>query len=130
MEYQNNSALLEIEADSNVGGQINEVVDLVISDPTLIELMGKDTSSLTDVEADRLRLLGIRMLMGMEANFNDATERGLGNLENMVQVQRAIYHRDRLNYGLPFAWEIYKARLDSPYVDWFESNVIALPPAS
>lgn len=128
LEYQNNSALLEIESDSNVGGQINDVIDVVLSDPTLIELMGKEKPTLTTVESDRLRLLGIRMLMGMEANFNDATERGIGNLENMMQVQRAIYHRPRLNYGLPYAWETYRARVDSPFVQWFEANVIADPP--
>jgi hypothetical protein len=105
------------------------LIDVVLGDPSLIELMGKEKADLTVAESDRLCLLGVRMLMAMDNNFADATERGIGNLENLRQVHRAIYHRPRLNYGLPYAWETYRERVDSPYVEWFEANVIPISPA-
>ena len=130
LEFRNNSASLEMESRANVGDKIMDVMDVVLADPTLIEeLMGKEKAELTTVESDRLRLLGIRMLMVMDNNFVDATERGLGNLESMRQVHRAIYHRPRLNYGLPYAWDTYSDRIDSAFVSWFEANVISDPPA-
>ena len=128
MEYRNNSALVEIEANSNVENQVNEIIDVVIADPSLIEIMGKEESELSNLESDRLRLLGVRMLMAMSRNYRDIAERETRSLDELASVQRAIYHRPRLNYGLPYAWRTFKARADSPFVQWFETNVIAIPP--
>jgi hypothetical protein len=129
LEYQNNSTLVELESRSNAGAQVNDVIDVVLADPTLVELMGKNKSDLTTAESDRLRLLGIRMLLTLNNNYLDAVDRGIGNLESHAQVQRAIYYRPRLNYGLPDAWETYRERVDSSFVGWFEANVIAKPPS-
>ena len=55
LEYEQNSNLIEFEAQANFDSQVNNVIDVVIQDAELVEIMGKERSSLTVVESDRLR---------------------------------------------------------------------------
>ncbi len=48
-------------------------------------------------------------------------------MERQAEISRAIFYRPRINYGMPHAWETYKARFNSPFVRWFEKNVIDNP---
>ncbi|MFT5351591.1 MAG: hypothetical protein ACI9MF_002414, partial [Gammaproteobacteria bacterium] len=63
---------LIVESSANRASQANTFVGLVIQDPTLIELLNKDISELSRVESDRLTLLGIRLLLVFEGQY-DAT---------------------------------------------------------
>lgn len=94
---------------------------MVIQDPSLVELLGKDES-----ERDRLILLGIRMLMAFDFQYY-ASETGVrnNNMESSRNVWRSIYTRPRLNYGIPLVWETFAARNRSSFVIWFEENVIS-----
>ena len=127
LEYEQNSNLIEFEAQANFDSQVNNVIDVVIQDGELVEIMGKERSSLTVVESDRLRLLGIRMFLALESSYRNTTVGLGGNLERTQSIQRAIFHRPRLNYGLPLAWPTYKERGLTEFVGWFERNVVANP---
>ena len=122
-EYRQNNQLIEIERAAYTQDQINSVVELAVQDMTLIELMGKDQSELTQAESDRLTLLGIRMLLNMQNQFNAIVESG-ASLQQNAAVQRAIYNRPRLNYGIRHAWPTFKARGENAFTRWFEENVI------
>ena len=130
LEYRQNSHLVDIEARSNTNSQVNDLIDLVIQDETLVQLMGKNASDLSVAESDRLTLLGTRMLLAFEGIYRDTSERyGTEALAAPTQVWRSIYYR-RLNYGMPHAWSTYKERIHSPFVQWFEANVVNRPPGA
>jgi len=123
LEYKQNNDLLLVESSANRSSQVNALVDLVIQDPTLIELMNKDTTELSVVESDRLTILGIRTFLSFEAQYN-ATVGGHGFDEAYLRsFHNAIYHRERLNHGLPHAWPTFKARGESDFTRWFEANI-------
>ena len=124
-EYRQNNQLIEIERAAYTQDQTISVLELVIQDATLIELMGKDQSELTQAESDRLRLLGIRMLLNMQNQFNAIVASG-SSLQESATIQRAIYNRPRLNYGTRYAWPTFKARGENEFTRWFEESVIGL----
>ena len=125
LEYRQNSDLLLVESNANRASQVNALVDLVIQDPTLIELMNKDESELTDLESDRLTVLGIRTYLAFEAQYN-ATVAGHGFDETYLRsFHGAIFHREKLNYGLPHAWPMFKARGETDFTRWFEANIVS-----
>ena len=122
-EYRQNNQLIAIERSSYTQEQTISVVELVIQDPRLVELMGKDKSQLTQTEDDRLILLGLRMLLNMQNQFRARNDSGTSQ-DEFVAVNRAIYNRPRLNYGAPHAWATFKARGETTFTRWFEQNVI------
>ena len=122
-EYRQNSELIAIERSAYTQVGINSLVELVIQDPGLIELLGKDKSELTQAEDDRLILLGLRMLLNMENQFDARVASG-SSQEEYVSVVRAIYTRPRLNYGTPHAWATFKERRETAFTRWFEQNII------
>jgi hypothetical protein len=124
-EYKQNNELLLVESSANRANQANTFVDLVIQDPTLIELLNKDSSELSRVESDRLTLLGIRLLLVFEGQY-DATVAGHGLSEAQLRsIHRSIYRRESLNYGVPHAWPTYKSRGESDFTLWFDANVVS-----
>ncbi len=124
LEYRQNNELLMVESSANRSSQSNSFVDLVIQDPTLIELMNKDSTELSKVESDRLTLLGIRLLLLFEAQY-EATVAGHGFSEAQLRgIHRAVYRRESLNYGVPYAWLTFKSRGESDFTRWFETQVI------
>jgi len=81
-------------------------------------------NELNKVESDRLTLLGMRTLMGVEAQY-EATLAGHGFSEAYLRsVHRAIYRRASMNYGVPYAWPTFKARGESDFTRWYEANVV------
>ena len=123
-EYRQNNQLIEIERSAYTQEQITSIIDLVIQDPGLVELMGKDKSELTQAEDDRLTLLGLRMLLNMQSQFSAIVASG-SSLEENASIDRAIYARPRLNYRAPHAWETFKAaRGETAFTSWFEKNVV------
>ena len=125
LEYRQNNELLLVESSANRSSQANELVDLVIQDPTLIELLNKDSSELSRVESDRLTLLGMRLLLVFEAQY-DATVAGHGlSPARLRSIHRAIYRRESLNYGVPHAWPTFKSRGESDFTQWFDANVVS-----
>ena len=130
LEYRQNSHMVEIGSSANISSQVNDIVDIAIQDPSLVELMGKDVATLTTLESDRLTLMGVRMLMAFDANYRDIVIRhGEDRLASATLLWRSIYHRPRLNYGVPHAWPTFKARVDTPFVTWFETDVVSARPA-
>jgi hypothetical protein len=124
LEYRQNNELLLVESSANRSTQSNELVDLVIQDPTLIELLNKDATELSNVDSDRLTLLGIRILLAFEAQY-EATVAGHGFDEAYLRnIQGAIFRRENMNYGAPFAWPTFKARGETNFTRWFEANVV------
>lgn len=123
VEVRQNNQMAALQRQANTDARVNALIDMVISDPELIELMAKDTTEFTVIEAERLRLMGIRILTGFEDNYFDMLS-GLVDEEQQVRMQGSIYRRPILNYGMPFAWESFKDRADSAFITWFEQNVI------
>lgn len=127
LQYRQNSELLALERNAFRTNSLNSVSDLVIQDVSLIELMRKDQSSLTQTESDRLLLLGLRMLQHMEGRYTAAIASGLPPSSVAVSM-RSVYNRPRLNYGLQYAWETYKTRGETDFTKWFEREVVNHPP--
>jgi hypothetical protein len=124
LEYRQNNELLVVESSANRASQSNSFVDLVIQDPTLIELLNKNSTELSKIESDRLTLLGIRLLLLLEAQY-EATVAGHGFPEAQLRdIHRAIYRRESLNYGVPYAWLTFKSRGETDFTRWFETEVI------
>lgn len=125
LEYRQNNDLLLVESNANRSSQVNALLELIIQDPTLIELMEKDTAELDSLESERLLMLGIRTFVSLEAQYN-ATANGHGFDETYLRsFHGAIYHRDTLNYGLPYAWPMFKARGETDFTRWFEANIVS-----
>jgi hypothetical protein len=95
---------------------------LLFENPEAIELLNKDSGLLSEVELDRLRLLGIRVLVAMEHNYREAML-GLQDIDVLASRYRALYHRQRLNYAIPLGWPTYKSTADPDFAIWFEENV-------
>jgi len=124
LEYRQNNELLLVESSANRSSQVNALLELIIQDPTLIELMNKDSTELSDLEGSRLMMLGIRTFLSFEAQYN-ATVNGHGFDEAYLRsFHSAIYHRKTLNYGLPYAWPTFKARGETDFTRWFEANIV------
>jgi len=85
-------------------------------------LMEKEVNALTETERNRLRVLGIRVLLTMEQNFQDILN-DLQSEDQVLQMTKSIYDRPVLNYGVPLAWETYQQRASPEFVAWFEANI-------
>ena len=71
-----------------------------------------------------LTLLGIRLLLVFEAQY-EATVAGHGFSEAQLRSRhRAIFRRESLNYGVPYAWLTFKTRVESGFTRWFQANVV------
>ncbi len=126
-EYRQNSELIEIESRAARDDTVNQIIEIMIQNPSLIELVGKDKGGLTQPEGDRLRMLGMRLLMAHERAFFAAT-RDRADVQLILSVMREIYYRPRLNYGVPYAWSTFKAgRSNSEFVRWYQKNVVDQP---
>ena len=122
-ELGQNNDLLELQIESEDRARVNSMVELVINNPDLSELMAKDPDGLTLVERDRLRTLGIRMLLNFEDVYRDV-QSGNTPLEEGIRRLRTVWWRERLNYGAPLAWESYIPRADPAFIQWMELYVI------
>lgn len=123
-EIRQNNSLVELERQATTNARVNALVDMVIADPTLIDLQAQDPATLSETEAARLRLLGIRLLLGFEDGFQDVRA-GRADEQNTIRLQRAIFNRPVLNYGAPYAWPSFRAGQGDPdFVEWFAENVV------
>ena len=122
-ELRQNNELLDTQIRATTLAQRQSISQLLFENPDVISSLGKDQELLSVVELDRLRLLGVRLLVAMEHNYGEATL-GLQDVNVLETRYRAIYHRERLNYGLPIAWHVYKNVADPTFVVWFEQSVI------
>ena len=59
-------------------------------------LMEKEVNALTETERNRLRVLGIRVLLTMEQNFQDILN-DLQSEDQVLQMTKSIYDRPVLN---------------------------------
>ena len=123
IELRQNNELLGAEVRSIRMENRVSLSAVLFENPEVIELLGKERSSLSQAEQDRIRLLGIRALIMMEWNYGEAI-RGFQDLDAVTGALQAVYHRDRLNYGAPLAWEASRESLDPQFADWFEENVV------
>ena len=122
VELQQNNELLNIQVRASHSSRANPVTEMVIENPDLIALLGKDPELLTETERHRLRLLGIRTLMTWEQTFQDIMN-GLAEESEERRVMKSVYARPVLNYGVPLAWETYKLRATPEFAEWFESII-------
>ena len=122
-ELRQNNELLDRQIRATTLEQRQSTSQLLFENPDVIESLGKDQELLSVVELDRLRLLGVRVFVAMEHNYREATL-GLQNVHVLETRYSAIYHRERLNYGLPIVWHVYKDVANPNFVVWFERSVI------
>ncbi len=120
--HQNNQQL-EFQSRVQADSRRNEVMGLVIENPYLVNLLGKDEEHLTQEERDSLILLGIRQLLNWDEQYRDVIA-GRMNRAETIRSQRAVYSRARLNYGVPLAWETYKERADPGFIEWMEQHIL------
>ncbi len=96
---------------------------MVIENPYLVDLLGKDAEQLTQEERDRLILLGIMMLLNWEEQYRDVIAGRMSRAE-AIRAQRAIYSRARLNYGVPLAWQTSMVRADPGFIEWMQQHIL------
>lgn len=124
IELRQNNELLGVELRANTSERILGTSDIVLGNPYLLELLGKDVAALTQAERDAVVLLGIRTLSGFESAYQEVVA-GQGSEERLRVTVRALWDRPRLNYGMPLAWDTFKARGRDPgFVAWMEENVV------
>ena len=117
-EYRQNSELIEIESRAARDDTVNQIIEIMIQNPSLIELVGKDRGELTQPEGDRLRMLGMSLLTAHESAFFVATQ-GRADMQQVLSLMREVYYRPRMNYGVPYAWATYKSgRSSSKFARW------------
>ena len=123
IELRQNNRLLDLQVRATYSSRANPIAELVIEQQDLMLLMEKEPEALSETERNRLRLLGIRVLLTMEQNFQDIMN-GLQTEDQVLRMTESIYNRPTLNYGVPLAWETYKFRASPEFVAWFETNVV------
>ena len=124
IQVRQGNQMAELQREANSNARMYALMDMVIADPELIALMARDPADLAELEASRLELVGIRILTGFEDIYFDM-QSGLVDEAGQVRIQRSVYHRPILNYGMPFAWESFKSRADPAFIAWFERNIVA-----
>lgn len=123
IELHQNNEQLELQIREEYAARRNSVLDIVLQYPGLLALFEKQADQLTEIERDRLTLLGIKTILVWEEQYC-AISSGLQDEDETIRAIRAIYGRQRLNYGTPLAWETYKLRADGAFIEWMEKNVI------
>jgi hypothetical protein len=123
LQLRQNNDLLGVELRANANDRITGTATLVIENPYLLELLAKDVASLTEVERDAVVILGVRALSGFESSYRDVALE-LGDEEQLRRAVRALWDRPHLNYGMPLAWDTFKARATPEFVAWMEANVV------
>jgi hypothetical protein len=122
-ELRQNNAQLEIISRDQTVSRRFEAVDLVLANPYLIDLLRKNDADLTQQERDRLTALGLRVLLNFEEQYRDVTL-GRFDRDEAIKGQRAVYHRDWLNYGMPIAWDLYRERASPEFAEWMQEYII------
>jgi hypothetical protein len=123
LELRQNNELLGMELRAGSEDRILGTSSIVLENPYLIDLLGKDVDALTQAERDAVVLLGIRTLSGFESTYRDVAL-GLDSEEQLRRALRAVWDRPRLNYGMPLAWDTFKIRAEPDFRAWMEANVI------
>jgi hypothetical protein len=123
IELRQNNELLDVELRTNANDRVQGTADIVLENPYLLELLGKDPAALAQAERDAVVLLGIRSLTGFESSYRDVVA-GVGDEEQLRRAVRAVWDRPRLNYGVPLAWDTFKDRTRPEFRAWMEANVI------
>ena len=123
VEIHQNNELLSAQVRSTRMEHRSAISNTLLENPEVIELLGKQESTLSEPERDRIRLLGFQALIQMEWNYGEAV-RGLQDLDALARSIHSVYHRDRLNYGVPLAWETFRETTDPQFAAWFEENIV------
>ena len=122
-ELHQNNQQLELQSRVQADARRNAVIGMVIENPYLVDLLGKDAEQLTQEERDRLILMGIMMLLNWEEQYRDVIAGRMSRAE-AIRAQRAIYSRARLNYGVPLAWQTYMVRADPGFIEWMQQHIL------
>lgn len=122
-ELHQNNDLLQLQVESERRSRVNSLLELVINNPEYSDLMAKEESELSEVERDRLVALGFRLLLNVEDLYRDVIL-GRSDPDEAVRTVRAIWHRNKLNYGAPLAWDTYRSRGDPEFIEWMERNIL------
>lgn len=124
IQLRQNNELLGIQTRGNALSRSVGTTDLVLENPYLLELLGKEVDTLTPSERDALIVLGMRNLSNFEIAYQDAI-RGLLDEVALRRTVSAVWRRPTLNFGMPLAWPTFKGRGDPEFVAWMERHVIA-----
>jgi hypothetical protein len=122
-ELRQNNDQLALQAQAQLQERRNSIMALVINNPDLVELLGEDPAALTVAERDQVLMLGMRMLLNFEDQYQDV-QSGVLDENAVIRQLRAVYHRPRMNYAVPFAWATYKQRATPDFQAWMEQNII------
>ena len=125
-EVRQNNDLLGIEQRVAAFDRQVSMIDVVLnnSDSDLLDLLVEPVDNMSSKDRATLVLLGVRMFVVYEQAFREV-QAGLTEEDEVVLALRSVYHRPVLNYGMPLAWETYRQRATSDFVDWIEENIIA-----
>ena len=125
-EVRQNNDLLGIEQRVAAFDRQVSMIDVVLnnSDSDLLDLLVEPVDNMSSKDRATLVLLGVRMFVVYEQAFREV-QAGLTEEDEVVLTLRSVYHRPVLNYGMPLAWETYRQRATSDFVDWIEENIIA-----
>ena len=122
-ELRQNNELLDMQVRATTLDQRQSTMQLLVENPDILELLDKDQETLSEVELDRLRLLGIRVLVSMENDYFEA-KLGRQDIDELRNLYRVLFHRKRLNYALPIGWSVFKAAANPEFADWFENEIV------
>ena len=125
-EVRQNNDLLGIEQRAASFDRQVSLIDVVLnnSELDLLDLLVEPLDNMSSRDRETLVLLGVRSFVVNEQVFREV-QAGLLEEEEAILALRSVYHRPVLNYGMPLAWETYRQRATSDFVDWIEENVIA-----
>jgi hypothetical protein len=122
-ELRQNNDQLALQAQAQLQERRNSIMALVINNPDLVELLGEDPAALTVAERDQVLMLGMRMLLNFEDQYQDV-QSGVLDENAVIRQLRAVYHRPRMKHAVPFAWATYKQRATPDFQAWMEQNMI------
>lgn len=128
LQIRQTNALLDFDVRVNSASRPAATLELLLENTHLIELLAKPVDQLTPTERSTVLLLGYRALVGFEQGFSDVAL-GLVDESGFARRMSAAWYRENLNYGMPFAWAMYRERADPAFVAWVEANIIVAPEA-
>lgn len=123
VELGQNSEQIELQTREQLNARRAAIVDTTLENPELLVSMRKTAEELTQIEHDRLMLLGLKLLLNCEEQYYEALGGRLSE-EDAIRAMRTVYHRERVNYGGPLAWPEYRDRASPGFVRWMEMNIV------
>lgn len=116
LQIQQGNEMLRQEQLGAYNEQTIAAADLLIADPSLIEIMLKERHELTELESERLYMLGRRMIVSARISWLAG--------ESGNTAIRQVFHRPKMNYGMPEIWADSTRGMEPEFAAWFKENIV------